>query len=175
MYKRYIVPIILTSCFLAACSAKTESLNNESIKIEDNRLNTQNNMLDYSYTPAIGSELVSNSGIEYLDSYHVEFENSKNSDLYVGTYNFNDVEYTAGYAKECDFKEYINLPDIISAEAETINSIYYNFAYYKNNVKVAYYYPSDDICIYIYTNREMTNDNFKSEIEKINFVLEGEK
>lgn len=175
MKKTLVITVLLAATMLSACSSKEEADTEtvvETTAIADERLNTQNGELSYTYEPSSESELKTAEDVTYKDSFHVEFENSDDSDLYVGTYEYNGHEYTAGYADNCDFKEYLVLPEIESAEAAVIDDKDYNFAYYKDDFKAAYYYVNDDKEVYAYTQDPMTNDDFKQEVADMNLRLE---
>lgn len=152
---------------LTACSENekitTETETTINAELEE-KLNTQEGNLSYLAEGTKKSELVIGEDVSYKDGYHVDFENSDGT-LYVATYDYNGKEYTAGYADNCDFKEYLKLPDIVSAEAGTINDRDYQIAYYTDNGKAAYYYTLDDVCVYTYIDDDISNEEFKNDVE----------
>ena len=115
------VPIIMITAILTACSGE---------KV-DERINTRDGELSFDTSKSTKSELLTSENVKYKDGYHLVL--SEDEDLYVGTYIYNDKEYTAGYAVNCDFKEYLNFTNIESAEADTINGRNYTIAYYDDN------------------------------------------
>ena len=153
------VPIIMITAILTACSGE---------KV-DERINTRDGELSFDTSKSTKSELLTSENVKYKDGYHLVL--SENEDLYVGTYIYNDKEYTAGYAVNCDFKEYLNFTNIESAEADTINGRNYTIAYYDDNMKTAYY-DEENTCVYVYTNNEMSNDDFKNNVEEMNIRIE---
>ena len=162
---KLLIPVFLITMLISACSNNTQ----ETTAALDERINTRDGQLEFQSTPGTDSELLTAENVEYQDSYHLELD--EDEDLYVGTYLYDGVEYTAGYAVNCDFKEYLNFTNIESAEADTINDRDYTIAYYDQNMKSAYY-SEDDVCVYVYSDAEMTNDEFKKDIKEMNIRLE---
>lgn len=167
MKRKMLFPIVIGIMLLTACSdnkaitPEAETTINAEL---DKKLNTQEGNLSYTAKNSEASVLTMDENVSYKDGYYVDFENSDGV-LYVASYDYNGKEYTAGYADNCDFKEYLELPDIVSAEAGTINDRDYQIAYYNNNGKAAYYYTAEDVCIYAYTENEMSDEEFKNDIE----------
>lgn len=162
---KLVTSLFLAAVMLTACSGNSQ----ETTAAIDERINTRNGELSFETTNGTKSELLTNDSVEYQDSYHLELD--EDEDLYVGTYLYDGVEYTAGYAVNCDFKEYLNFTNIESAEADTINDRDYTIAYYDQNMKSAYY-SEDDVCVYVYSDAEMTNDEFKEDIKEMDIRLE---
>lgn len=165
MKRKLLLPVIMGMMLLTACSDTKDVIPETTVNTElDKKLNTQEGNLSYTAKDSDKSELVVSENVTYKDGYHVDFENSEGM-LYVATYDYDGKEYTAGYADNCDFKEYLELPDILSAEAGMINDRDYQIAYYNDNGKAAYYYTNENVCVYTYTDNEMTEDEFKNDVE----------
>lgn len=179
-HKIGIIILLLTiGTILCACSNKAkEAYITEAPMIVDEeidvKLNTREGNISYDASLSSESELSTSENVLFKTGYHMEFSNSKNSDLYIATYRFENADYTAGYAKSCDFKEYLNLPNIISAEAIEQDGFSYTIASYENDVKVAYYYPAEHITVYIQTEETMEMDDFIKNIKTMDIKLQGE-
>ena len=181
--KKIVITVLAAAMVLSACGTKEEQVNEhkditieevttaEAQEFHDDRINTRNGEIEYDAEIASESELLTGTDVTYQDSYHAQFDPEQNSDLYVATYEYNGKTYTGGYADNCDFKVYMNLPEIASAEGTEINGRDYNIAYYKDNVKAGYYY-NGDVCVYVYTDQPMGDEEFKSAIEGMDLHLE---
>lgn len=163
--KKYLAVMALSVSILTACAGKGSAV--------EQKINDHEGSLFYSVENVKETQLAVNSQAEQKEGKRLDFEKA-GEDMYVGIYTYDGGTYTIGYAKNCDFKEYLLLPEIQSAEAAQIGGMDYQVAYYSDNGKAAYYYIDENTCIYVYTDTEMENEEFKKHVEELNVHMDGE-